>query len=183
MDIREWFGRSLQYSPETDIDTSFDSLLSIYQQALTKYFGLPVLKSIMDVLIQARIKDKGNELDQGQKLFLDWYIEKGYHIMKQLVEIKLPKQVSLIAEFEYEIYTIQNEIENFEYPDDVRSCLINLLVNLPETIKSAEMEAEARHDTYTVSRYLHESSYQKKESPYFISNLEESAKTGSFIFF
>ena len=125
MNIREWFGGIKEYDQSTLAAISLDSFLEIYAKATMKYLnvsGSQSLEDIFDFLPKYRLK-------KIQKLFLEYLEEKGLSQIMDILSSDLSQSELLIPHIEYYKYILKAEID-FEYPDNVRSFLVDLPIYL-----------------------------------------------------
>ncbi|THF80816.1 hypothetical protein [Cohnella fermenti] len=144
-DIREWFG--VHQAAQGRTGQSLDSLLALYVKAITRYFSCEEAKSSSELILAARTR----ELAGGQRMFLDWFEEVGQPSIMRILQGKIPENEELIAQFDYEKFILEEEM-GFEYPEDVRASLINIVIDLPARIESAA-SVEVIMDIYQVGQY------------------------------
>ncbi|WP_342576451.1 hypothetical protein [Paenibacillus sp. FSL M8-0142] len=138
MNIREWFGCSVQYDPSTNFNQSLDDLLKLYADALTRYLKIDSAPDVQGLIIEA----SGNQLTRGQMLFLDWFESKGLPSVQSLANItEVANEQTAVAEISYEAYILKEEMD-FDYPEDVRSSLITISNELQSTINEVSITIE-----------------------------------------
>lgn len=149
--IRNWFGVSRLAVGKTE--ESLDSLLKLYGIAISKYFSCEDAVSASELICKAA----ANTLSKGEEMFLKWFKDVGSPYIVSILEGRLPDNPELVAQFEYEQYILQEEM-NFQYPDDVRSLLVNIITDLPariEIVATVESTPSIDHfsclDTYSIS--------------------------------
>ncbi|MHC8514500.1 hypothetical protein [Sporosarcina sp. ITBMC105] len=185
---REWYGVKCQTSNTTKQYEVISELLSMYADAITKYFS--VTNSSDYSSIESLDKTK---LSKDKQLFLEWFIVKGLPFLKSLAELHLPDNVELISKIEYDMYILEEEMD-FQYPDDVRSTLINIVNDMPEYIKAAtEIAVTVNCETqdgkwdfyiYEPSKRVISNSYPNKKDNYeYMSKYEESTFSADSSFF
>lgn len=148
--IREWFGVNKVAQGFTE--ESLDALLVIYAKAIARYFSSEDALSSAELIRNA----KEHKLSDGQRLFLDWFESCGEPQIKEVLLRKLPESEDLAAQFDYEKYILEEEMD-FEYPEDVRASLVGIISDLSTRIEiSASTEstplATSLTDTYTMNR-------------------------------
>ncbi|MFE4201141.1 hypothetical protein [Aneurinibacillus aneurinilyticus] len=149
MYIREWYGGMKDMVSINETDKCFDELLVLYAKAISMYFSLSQVTDA-NKLIELASKQ---ELEVGQKLFLDWFQEKGLPYLKKITSKRLPDNEQLIAQIEYDKYILEDEMD-FDDPVGVRACLINIVNNLPYRIQNAEVEGAAAKEPMPKSSAL-----------------------------
>jgi len=136
MSIREWFNFKGTYN-DTAFNNSLDVLLRMYATSLSKYLGLefenhPNVESVLTKAME-------QELNTGQELFIHWYLQKGQEKMLELCHVtQVQNEDDAIAEIAYEQFILESELD-FEYPEDVRSCLIGITLQLISTFKKTHL--------------------------------------------
>jgi len=191
MSIRQWFGFNDYYVPSGEADICLDNLLSLYANALTEYFSAPTVQNINELIMSL----SHSKLNPSDKLFMDWLVEKGMPELKVIASHSLPDDEQLSAKIDYEHFILEDEMD-FEYREDVRASLINIVNELPEIIK-ASLETSATSSEPSedwLSSILDEfrnletiidekSIYLQEEIYYKVSNYRESVdKTDSLLF-
>jgi hypothetical protein len=127
MDIREWF--NLKNGNENEFEKYIEELLNLYKRALFKYFS--ITDSFYNITEFLRyIGDK--MLSTDQELFFQWFNRIGLPTIQNVFNETISFDIDLIAEFEYEIYYMSESINSDA--DDIRSMLINVVVDLPDRI-------------------------------------------------
>lgn len=152
MDIRKWFGSTVQYDSESGFNRCLDQLLVLYRKAIVEYFELYLPLDVQELIIYAY---KTDSLHKGKKRFLDWFENEGLSKLQFLAEKTGTRNESeVIAEIEYIIFLLNEEMD-FEFPDDVRACLINIVTELPSLINQiAEKQCElVVHDYHIIDWY------------------------------
>lgn len=127
--VRKWFGATDVTQRTNDANKALDELLELYKQALMRYFDIQEADNAEDVIDQSSTK----ELLLGKRLFLDWLKEQGLMRINQLAAKDLEEDSEMQAIIQYEHYILSEEMD-FQYPDDVRSCLISIPIHLNEQL-------------------------------------------------
>lgn len=143
MSIREWFGCADSPEPYSQVDSALDQLLILYSKAISRYFDVDPCSA--EDLIQAVHYD---DQSIGNKMFLDWFRDKGLPQLQELLAgLHLPlEDADLIAELEYEHYILESEMD-FRFRDNVRSCLMSIVSNMPDRIERARSREYIDSDT------------------------------------
>lgn len=152
--IREWYGVNKVAQGVTE--ESLDALLVLYAKAITKYFSCEDAVSSVELIRSARKQ----QLSEGQRIFLDWFESKGEPKIKEALLKKLPENDDLAAQFDYEKYILEEEMD-FEYPEDVRASLVGIVSDLSMRIEvsvtiESTLLATSLSDTYNMSRNIYE---------------------------
>lgn len=156
MNIREWFGCSVQYDPSTGFNQSLDDLLSLYANAVTQYFEIDSVPDVQSLLIEA----SGHRLTKGQRLFLDWFESKGLPSVQSLSAITcINDEQTAIAEINYEAYILKEEMD-FNYPEDVRASLIAISNELQSIIKEVSITTEESSSSFNETFIVKDTSYK-----------------------
>lgn len=139
MNIREWFGCPVQYDASSNFNKSLDTLLKLYAEAVSRYFALLSVKDLEDLLT----KVSASHMSKGQQLFLEWFQTKGLFSLKKLVNItNVQDEEVAVAEINYEIYILEDEMDDFSYPEDVRAILISISNDLESTLNQVSTTRE-----------------------------------------
>lgn len=121
--IRKW------YSPEqrmdegdnsTRVSQSVDKLLVLYYNGLMKYFGEREAANASHFVEIV----KCFELSESDKVFLNWLEDKCFPNIKAILNANLQDEDSLLAMIEYDRFTLDEELNNYQCLSDLRSCLI-----------------------------------------------------------
>lgn len=136
MNIRQWFGIEEEGISSVEVDRSFDGLLELFAKALQGYFNVAPSTDVETLLATVRPSSKGDEL------FIKWLKEIGLPTIYNLSKNPMPNDEQLIAKIDYEKFILENEL-TFEYPQDVRSGIINIIDVLPDYIADALQEQAA----------------------------------------
>jgi len=132
--IREWFGNMVQYDASTDFNKGLDGLLNLFKEAMYMYLNYSQdVENVQLMLIKLTGK-----LEDSQKRFIEWFESKGLkqiQNLSQLTEVKNETQV--LHEINYFYYLLEEEII-CDQPDDLRSYLITVAIDLPLLIEEVE---------------------------------------------
>jgi hypothetical protein len=121
MNIRKWFGVEISYD-NNKFNVSLDALLQLYKECLVRYFNLENIKDSNELLAIL----KTTELGIGDSMFLEWYEQKGLPNIKKVALWTDHSDEQMIAEIDYEHYILSEEMNAFDYPEEVRSVLISV---------------------------------------------------------
>lgn len=155
MDIRKWF--CSEPASSTESDSCFNKLLELYAEALNRYFSIYESSDIRDLIEKA----KNSELSEEQQLFVDWFQEFGLPTLQSILEKKLPNDPDFIAQIEYEHYILSEEMISGS-PEDIRSALVNIVVDLPTRIELAatgSVVIEVTDDLYNIRGIISDIQY------------------------
>lgn len=126
---REWFFVKdiLKYN---ETDKAFNRLLDLYKLSLFKYFNIVCedILSFEDLLKFLTFI----ELSKADSMFVDFLINKALAFFKENCPFNLPDKPNLKHHIEYEHYILNEEYIPFDYPEDLRSCLISIVVDFPK---------------------------------------------------
>jgi hypothetical protein len=148
MDIREWFEVR---SDSKSLNSSLDSLFSLYINAISKYFSCEEARTVTELVAKA----DQSHLTAGERMFLDWFVETGLPCIRRILSMDLPNNHELFAQLDYERYILEEEMD-FRYPDDVRSSLVNIVSDLPTRIETASSSESVYTGEFTYKMILDE---------------------------
>lgn len=138
MDINNWFGSSRRVTQTNETINAFERLLSLYANAISKYFCFENVSSAEDLINIAR----RNNLKKGDILFVNWFEDKALPLIRQYMNQQLPKSSLLISQLEYEYYILEQEM-GMLHSEDLRACLVDIINDLPDRIREAKASDNA----------------------------------------
>lgn len=145
MSIRKWFGCHVEYNQSSSVSKALDELLVMYSEAVMKYLEIPDAQSLIDLIDRVPRID----LDIEKLMFLEWIQEEAFpYFNNNLLVRELVDTSHLKEQIEYVKFTLDQEMD-FEYPDNVRSCLVDIVSFMPERIENAISIFKGIQEAYT----------------------------------
>lgn len=128
---QNWFG--VNYIAEPNKSTkALNNLMLLFKDAIHKYFDLDETKDPKEFI---RIVKSRRDLSSGNIMFITWFEEK-LPMIKYYLNQQLPESDLLTSGLKYEHYILEQEME-MEFPEDMRSCLVDIINYLPDRIKES----------------------------------------------
>ncbi len=165
--IKKWFLTD-QRMGEDDSCSNFnqlvDQLLLLYYKGLLLYFGKIEAENGSHFIDTVKSLD----LSDSDKAFVKWLEDKGFVIIQAVLSANLQDEDSLLSMIEYDRFTLEEELNNYQSLSDVRSCLIAV---------GNEMESWLSGNSKILEKYIFYDMHQEHE-PYTI--LESALDADSF---